>query len=186
MPRDLSSDFIAALEALVIRPVFFVSIQFTSATTFLWSGIGDITWDGHTWTGVGSLGTISSATEVNDVSAQNITLALSGIPNDLLGQAITEVRQTQAARVWFGSRNDDGTVIADPTKAFEGRTDVPSVNEGADTSTLSITCENPLIELSRSPGFRWTHEQQQIFYPGDLGFQYVPDVVSWNGKWGSK
>jgi hypothetical protein len=54
MPRPLSAEMLAALQAPVIKPAIFVEITFASATAYIWSGIGSVEWNGHTWLGLGA------------------------------------------------------------------------------------------------------------------------------------
>jgi hypothetical protein len=137
-----------------------------------------------TWQGAGSLGTISPMTESADVKANGVTIAFSGIPSADIARVLNEVRQGYPVKIWFGCLDSAGNVIADPYQAFGGRMDVPAIDEGATTSTISISVENRLIDLQKPRERRYTHEDQQISYAGDLGFQYVPQIQDWNGTWG--
>lgn len=184
MARALTSGVIAQLTSGRVRPAVFVSIVFTSGTSFFWTGVGPKVWNSQTWTGVGNLGEISQIQETTDVAAVGITLALNGIPSGLVNQALGECRQGNAVKVWFGFLDAADAVIADPYQSFAGRMDVPTIADGADTATISITVENRLIDLQRSRERRYTHEDQQLDFPGDLGFQYVASLQQWNGVWG--
>lgn len=186
MPRPLTPLMTAELTGALLRPVFFLQAHFLSGDIFLWSGIGTVTWNGQNWVGVGTLGTISSIQESSELQANNVTITMSGIPSDMLGQALNETRQGYAVQLWFGALGDNNNVIADPLKCFAGRMDVPVVEEGGDTSTISITVESSLVDLQRSRLRRYTHEDQQIDFPGDLGFQYVVGIQNWNGVWGNQ
>jgi hypothetical protein len=186
MPRPLTPTMTAEVTGAVLRPCFFVQAHFLSGDLFLWSGVGTVKWNGQAWLGVGTLGQISAIQESAAVQANNVTLTLSGIPSDLLGKAVNETRQGYPVQIWFGSLGDDNNVLADPLKCFAGLMDVPSIEEGDDTSTISITVENILVDLQRSRERRYTHEDQQIDFPGDLGFQYVVGIQNWNGVWGNQ
>jgi hypothetical protein len=74
-------------------------------------------------------------------------------------------------------------VIGDPVQVFAGSLDVPTLTEGAETSTLSITAENPLIDLNRAPNRRFTDVDQQVDYPGDTGFFQVQLLQDYNWVW---
>jgi hypothetical protein len=175
---------IGQLIAPHMRPVLFLQMQFTSGPIFVWSGIGNINWNNQVWTGLGGLGTISAIEESSEIKATNVTFTLNGIPQDLIMHALGQVRQGYPVLLWFGALGDNNNVLADPLQIFAGRMDVPTIDEGAQTSTISIAVENRLIDLNRSRERRYTDQDQQIDHPGDLGFQYVQGIQNWNGTWG--
>lgn len=184
MPRPFSAAMTAQITGSYLRPAFFAQLHFLSGDVFVWSGIGTVNWNGHDFLGLGQFGQISTIEESNDIKANNLTLTLSGVPSDSLSQALNETRQGNAVTLWFGCVGDGGDVVADPVKSFAGRMDVPLIEEGATTCTISITVESILVDLQRSRLRSYTHEDQQIDFPGDLGFEYVPGLQDWNGVWG--
>lgn len=175
---------LSQLSAVKIRPALFLQMQFKSGSAFMWSGIGNLQWNGQLWVGIGNLGTISAIEESSEIKATNVTFTLSGIPLDLIGKALGEVRQGYPVQLWFGTLGDNNNVLADPLQMYAGRMDVPTIDEGAATATISISTENRLIDLNRSRERRFTDQDQQIDHPGDLGFQYVQFIQNWNGTWG--
>jgi hypothetical protein len=174
----------AQLGAGKIKPVLFLQMQFLDGPIFVWSGLGNLNWNGRVWVGLGTLGTISPIEESSEIKATNVTFTLSGIPQDLIRHALSQVRQGNPVQLWFGALGDNNNVLADPLQIFAGRMDVPTIDEGAQTSTISIAVENRLIDLNRSRERRFTDQDQQIDHPGDLGFQYVQFIQGWNGTWG--
>jgi len=184
MSRDLTESMLTQLEAGHVSPLFLADLEFASSTEHVWSGIGNIEWNGHTYRGLGHLASISAVTEKNEIQAQNITISLSGIPSELLEEAINEVKPNGTVKVWFGFMTNSGSIVADPSQVCLGSMDVPTINEGADTSMISITVENPLVDLQRANNRRYTHEDQKIDFPTDKGFEYVAAIQNWNGKWG--
>lgn len=186
MSRSLTAGMIAELQKGTVSPALFVSVEFVSGFIYAWSGTGNVTWNGHTWQGVGSMGNISAITETGELAATNLTLSLSGIPSDLIGKALDECRINKTASVWFGFLDSSGNVIADPYQSFSGRVDVPQIDEGGKTSTISITVESCMNDLQRARGSRYTQDDQQLVSPGDLGFSFVPATQNWTAKWGAR
>lgn len=184
MARDLTVDVLAAIAAGTVQPFYLADVEFLSGHLYVWTGIGTLTWNSHSWLGVGTFGGVSAITQTADLAAENITLSLSGIPSDLVAAAIDECRQHFSVDVYLGFLDSAGAVVVDPIRAFAGRMDVPTIQDGGDTATISITAENPLIDLKRASERRYTHDDQQIDFPGDKGFQYVPAIQEWNGVWG--
>lgn len=184
MSRDLTSAVQAELLKMKLRPAIFVEGQFTSGMLRVWSGIGTISWNGQSWTGVGNLGGISPISEGTEPHADGVELSLSGIPSELITKALGECRPNAPVKIWFGFLDESDAVIADPYQSFGGRMDVPSIDEGGETSTIRLRVENRLVDFNRARERRFTHEDQQIDFPGDLGFEYVAGLQEWNGVWG--
>lgn len=189
MPRNLTSGELAQLSASQIAPVVFVECDFASGAVYLWTGRGNYSWNGHTWVGVGKLGQISVLNETSDVSAQSVTISLSGIPSDMLSDALNEVQCNQMVTIWLGFFTATGTggwsLVSSPAIAYQGFMDVPTIEEGVETSTISLSLENRLIILNRAKMRRYDTQDQAIDYPSDLGFEFVPFLQLWEGSWGA-
>jgi hypothetical protein len=184
VPRDLTPAAIAAMAAGNVAPFYMVAIAFPSGTVYLWTGIGTVTWNGHDWLGVGNFGGVGPITQTNDLTAEGTTLALSGVPAGLVSSAITEAQQNSPVDIWLGFFDTTGGIIVSPVYVFSGHVDVPTIQDSADTVTLSITAENALIALQRASNRRYTQDDQAIDFPDDKGFQYVSVIQQWNNQWG--
>ena len=182
--RDLTAGFIAELEAKVKNVAIFYEGEFVSGVVNLWTGSGDIIWDGKTWTGVGNIIQISSVSETSDVRADGLTFTLSGINETVRSLILAEVEQGKPGSVYIGFIDATGAVIADPATAFEGRLDVPKMQDSGPAISVSISYETRLRDLERVREERYTNQSQQVNHPGDLGFEYVPSLQDWNGVWG--
>lgn len=185
MSRTLPTGFAALTEAKVFRPVFLVELQWPGGTIYVWNGYGTISWDGHTFTGTGHLGTISQIGESSDLAANGVTLQLSGIPSSLLVEALANDSQGRTAKIWLGALAKDGSFAADPYQIFEGVIDICPIEDAGETSTISVKLEKELIDR-RINNRRYTHEDQQIDYAGDLFFKYVAGLVDKEVTWGGK
>jgi hypothetical protein len=187
MPRSLSPTFLAQLASSgASAPVFFVILKFADNTLYLFGGIGTLTPAGpaysplstfpygQAWTGLGWLGKISAIPQTNKVAAQSVILSLSGVPANLVAEAVGQVRVTGSATIFLGFFNPStGLLIPDPIQVFAGALDVPTLEDSGVSSTLSITCENPLILLNEAPNRQFDDMDQQIYFPGDLGMSFV-------------
>lgn len=184
MARALIAALEAEIQKAALQPIFFVQLEVATSTVRVWSGVGTLTWNGQTWTGIGQLGMISPVTETTETRAEGIILTLSGVDPTLLGYALTEIRHGKDAKVWLGAMDDAGAVLADPYLSFAGKVDTASIDEGGEAAQIQITVESRLIEMHRPRDRRWTYEDQQMDYPGDLGFEYVAGLQELNLVWG--
>lgn len=184
MSRNLTAGVITEITAKNLRPILLVQASFTSGVVYLWTGYGSLSWNGQTWTGGGNLLSISSLSETQDVIAQGMKFTLNGIPTSLLGKALTEVRQGAPVIVYQGFLTSADAVVSSPYEAWAGRMDTCQIDEGAETASISITAESRLMDLHRSRERRYTHDDQQIDFAGDKGFEFVPALQELNVTWG--
>jgi hypothetical protein len=183
MSRDLSAGALSEIGATELQPILLFEAEFSSGTTYVWNGIGDLSWDSQTWTGVGSFLQFSEIEETTEVKAAGASVSLSGIPASLVTIALDDVRQNKPGKLYlaFLSNNE---VVADPYLVFSGRLDVVHIDESAETSTITLQYESRLIDLTRPRVFRYTPEDQSREFSGDLGMQYVPSLQDKKVNWG--
>jgi hypothetical protein len=176
MARNLTSGMATEVAAAQLRPTIFYEGEFAGGFLRLWSGLGPIDWNGQTWTGAGNLMAVSPIVETADVRAAPMTCSLSGASPAILSLVLGQARQGKPGKVWFGGMDAAGAIIADPYLAFVGRLDVPQIEDTGETGTVTISYENRLIALERPRTRRWTHEDQQIDYPGDMALEYAASL----------
>lgn len=188
--RNLTAGMQTEVQASVLRPVIFAEAEFGASGSpdsqhlRIWSGIGEITWDGKIWTGSGNLLTLSPLEESARVEATGFRIGLSGLPSTNIALALSSIRQGRPCKVWLGALNSSGAVIADPYQAQAGQIDTAEIDDAGETCTVSLVVESRLIGLFRPLIRRYTHEDQQIDYPGDLGFEYVAGLQDKQLVWG--
>jgi len=182
--RDLTTEAQAAFLASAKLPAFFWEGEFNTGTLRLWSGVGPIEWNGHTWSGAGDLAGISPIEETTDVVANGISFSFSGIDPSMIATALGEITQGRPVKLWLGMLQQDGSVIADPSMVFAGRMDVPTIDEGAETSTITLTVESRLVALNTPRIRRWTPEDQKLRDPTDKGFEYINGLQEAEIVWG--
>jgi|TARA_R110000744_G_scaffold136221_1_gene246005 hypothetical protein len=172
----------------IVRPVYLVRMVFdtTEVTNELnmWSGLGDLVYDGETYLGVGDLLSISSVKETADISASGLNVMLAGVKSSLVAVAKNQDYQGRPLTLSFGAFNDLGDLVADPVVVFSGFMDTMTIAETGDYSTISIAVENKLIAFERSKIRRYTAEDQKIDHPTDKGFEFVSNIGEKEIVWG--
>src|SRR5260370_42327234 len=91
MARTLSTAMLAALSAPVLNPAMFVAATFSNETVYMWSGVGSVSWNSHTWVGLAAFLGITTPEDSSVVEAKGITLTLSGMDATLLPEALNHV-----------------------------------------------------------------------------------------------
>ena len=208
MSRELTTGFSEELELSAVTAFFAMELFFDTSTLRFWSGLGEVELDGNTYVGSGNLIGISSIEETAEVSAKGATLTLSGLPSDLVSLAIAEPYQGRKCRIYFGVRRatedylkqEDGSLILNEdgsgfllqtiedadvmSEIFTGYIDQMNIDEGPETSTISVYVESRLIDLQRPRELRYTSQNQRSRFPNDRGLDFVEDLQDKKFQWG--
>jgi hypothetical protein len=185
MSRTLTTATANAIAATAVRPAILVEIDYASGTTRLHSGIGDLTFDGDTYTGVGTLGAITDLEESIDESANGCTLTLAA-SSAIIALALTEDARGRPVRIWIGARDlAADTLIADPALFFSGLVESMSHEDNGETGSVSLHCVDETGDQERPLERRLTNEVQQQLHPGDRGLEYVADLPNQQFVWGN-
>ena len=180
MARDVTTALDTGLTAPVISPFFAIDFEFSTFPLYFWSGIGDVVINGKTYVGSGTLIQVGSVSEVSDMSAAGCTINCSGIPSQMLALALTEPYQGRYCRVYLGVTNDLTTY----TEIFTGLMDKMDIQEGQDTSLISIAVESRLVDLERPRTRRFTQSDQQSRFPTDKGLNFLSTLEDSQLTWG--
>jgi hypothetical protein len=183
---------ITALSAPVVNPAFFVSMTFGTIVSGLvvpsvvnvWSGIGTTTFLSQSWTGLGALLGISASEDGVTVEARGLSLSLSGLDPVLLPAALSDLILGLPISIYMALYDSSNTLIASPVCTWAGRMDQPTFDVSPAEVILTIACETRLLDMNISCERRYTQEDQQALYPGDLGFQFVDGLQEKNIYWG--
>ncbi|MCZ8310954.1 MAG: hypothetical protein O9320_08870 [Magnetospirillum sp.] len=175
-----------AVSAAAKRPVLLAEIETATGFLRVWTGLGDLTFDGDTYAGVGALASVSAPEETTDLKSTGLVFSMTGIPTSLLEQSVNAVRQNLPARLWLGFLDmGTGALIADPVLVFEGTCGVPSTEETGETCTIALSAENIMASLKRPREIRYTPEDQANRADGDKGFDYNALLQDKSIDWGS-
>ena len=190
MARSITTAFKNAIKSSVVRPLLAVELEFSTGTLRFWNGYGDLTMtaggSSNTFTGLGDLMGISAIAESDQVEAIGASLSLTGIKSSFISTALTGNYTNRNASIFLGLFDSSKSVIADVYTLFKGKMDIMKIDEGPESATITLNLENRLIALDRPKERRYTHEDQQLSFSGDLGFEFVPDLQDKEIIWGKK
>ena len=188
MPRELTAQFKAELEAGVIIPALLLRVEFSASTLRLWNGIGDLVFNSETYLGNGWFQGFGAIKEEGEIRPTGMDISLTGIPQSLISLILSQSVQNKKGTLYLGFLNSSGAIIQDPAVMYEGSLDVPQLSENDSGPQIRITIENKLLDLDRPRDFRWTHEGQKGITgrEDDKGFEHVESLQDWEGYWGKK
>jgi hypothetical protein len=184
MARELGTANEAQTIAATVRPLAFAELDFADGYVRAHSGLGTITWGGNEWYGVGEFGGVGEVEEGVDVAARGLSLALNGIPSTVLPKALEANYRGRSAKLYIGFLDDAGALVDDPYQAFGGRMDTMQIEDAGETGSITVQCENRLIDFKRCRVSRYTNEEQLARYPGDLGLSFIAGIADKTLRWG--
>ena len=190
MARNITTAFNNAISAQNVIPFFAVSLAFSTGTLYLWNGYGDISLTAggstNTYTGLGDASGLSPVDEQSAVQASGANLVLNGVKSSLISTALSAQYTNRDGKIFLGMFDASKNVVADVYTLFVGKMDVMIIRETGETSTIELKLENRLIALERAIERRYTDEDQKNLFPGDKGFEFIPDLQGKQLVWGKK
>jgi len=182
MSRGLSATNQTQIASASLQATILVNLAFDTPI-YVHSGIGTITFNGNDYLGVGDFGAVDTVEESESISPSPIRLTLSGFDATLIAEALTSGRYGDRITIYEGYRADDGTLVADPWTVAAGTFEFATIDLGEDNA-VTITMQHDLAALDVSDGGRFTDEDQQQRFAGDLGLSFVADSVDKALPWG--
>lgn len=174
--RDISTALSDKLLGKDVDLFVAVELMFDSGALRIWSGIGDKSIGGQTYTGTGSLLSVGGIEESDDLSAPGASISLNGVDSSLVSLAIQEPYQNRDCRILLGSGDDFFEI-------FSGFMDVMTIEDSGETCIINLTVESRLIILDRKVPLRYTQETQNSLYPGDTFFSTVASLQDKKVDW---
>lgn len=184
MSRTLTTAADNALSDAHVPLLCLIELAFASGTVRVCNAGYNFSWNGHTWLGAGRVLGISPVEEGADLQAYGVSMRLSGVPADMVAIALAEHYQGRTAKIWAAPLTSNYTLISDPVLVFNGRMDVMPIKMEGGSATIDLSVESRLIDWERPRVRRYNDADQQAVYPGDLGLQYVEQMVSKDLVWG--
>lgn len=191
--RSATAAVITELGKTKNQPVHLIEVTVEDAdgnaiVTYITDAWTDIAWGGNTYLALGHFLGFTDIEETADVQVNSLTLSLSGVDQAWISAFLSYFYIDRPVKIYKAFL--DGTtmaVVPSPILIFEGRMDEPGIEENPEDGSciVTVSATNIWVDFERKAGRHTNHEEQQIFFPGDLGFQYASEVVS-DITWGRK
>lgn len=177
-----------ALEAPVVRTIYFVEFDFLSATQRLSNSNLTVSWGGYEWTGLGNLGGVSAIEEEDGIDAKSLTFTLNAAIPANIALSAGDVREYRgrAVRMYMCPLDEQFRLVGEPIICWRGFMDIMSIGIEEDNSAIALKCETSAYSLKRKPALRMNAPQQKKKYPTDTGFDYLNGLISEPQTWLSK
>jgi hypothetical protein len=185
MTRDADAQQITLSKEDVYRPFILVELQLDTGTVYVCSLDRDIVFNSNTYLGVGNFGKIGMTKETAGSESSGISMELSGIPDTYINITKDEDYhgRTCIVRQGFLDENFELSGIGDPPVLFQGIIDQMMITLGK-SATVVLTAEDDWIRWEEPLKSLYTNEEQQHLFAGDLGLEFVNQVVDKELIWG--
>lgn len=179
----------AAVQAEIAKdanqPFHLAELYLDTGTIRMTDAFRDVIWGGNTYLSAGRLLDFSGVEETADMKVTQATVQLSGVDQMLISVFLSNAyidRRLVIRKAFF-----DGSMqmLVDPFPIFDGRCDQPVINDdpAGGKSTIALTASSAFVDFERTPGRHTNDSEQQLHFPGDLGFQFV-DQLNTQIRWG--
>jgi len=188
--RDISTLNQAAINAKVVRPILFGRFAFASGVKRMHTEIGPRTavhpvYGSELYFGIGDFGGITAnISESLGSTANPLRLGLSGINATLVSDALTDDYHGRDAELMFGFDDENGDLLDDPVILWSGYMDKVDISFSQGKAEMTLTCESRATVLQGFSDIRFTDEQLQYDYPGDVAGEYIYRMLDMQLKWG--
>jgi len=167
------------------QAIFFaVKAEFDTDDILVWSGIDDLVIGSDTYTGAGTLLSVSNSEDNLELKSNGLVVALSGMDTTVVNYALTENYQNRPITLFLGYVMGGTNEVAGTLTLFKGRMTSLVINDTPDGSTVTIDAENRLVDLDRPSNLRYTKESQNFLHSGDTGFNRVASLQDKQINWG--
>lgn len=179
--RGIDSDLVEAMET-VFNPTVLVYVDWPTGPVRVHSGVGELSYDGETWLGLGKYGDISIPSENLSLVSSKATLSVGGTLTDMFDQLNANPRN-KTVYIYFGCVTEPSgtTLIGEPFKIFTGYIDQVDFDfnkssESFGTSTVTITVGSGPSARSRAT-ISHGAEDQEAKHPGDTAGRQVINAL---------
>lgn len=177
MARTITAAMVTAMQADRIMPVHLFEFRFDAGTIYNTDAYRDIAWGGNTYLGNGHFAQFSALEETATLIVHQARFSLSGVDQAWVSTVLSYDFLDREALAYLALLDTDSlTPIADPFLIFRGRMDSPSIADDPPglsqpgTTTVTVEASSDWADFGRVAGRHTNHEDQQIFFPGDMGF----------------
>jgi hypothetical protein len=178
MDRNASVSVISEIGADQNYPIHLLEMVFDSETFYLTDAPRTLSWGGNDYTGLGHFLGFSDIEETAEVQVSSVTGTLSGVDQTYISLFLSDYYIDRTVNIYKAFLNSSEAVISNPLLIFSGRISGVSIAEDTDAGTCTIAMEasSQWVDFERRPGRHSVHAEQQIWFPGDKGFEFASEI----------
>jgi len=171
--RGLSAGLEQSVRAHIVYPIFFLEMDFLAAPVRFTTQRGQFDWDGKVWIGAGRLLSIDRIRETTDGEKATSTFTLSGVPIDLIASVYAEKWHGRAAKLWFGTLNDNGALTGDPKRIVGGIMNQIVHEKSVEFAKFQLEVRTGDYQHRVARAWRQTNNHHKILFPDDTSGRWI-------------
>lgn len=191
----LSPELRAALAASTVRVSPLVFLDYETTPVRLWAGVGSLDAGGHTWSGIGDLGSIEGLEVPAGETAPEIKLRMSCVARDpaggvLLPEIVHRAKNSQAevkgraAIVYYQHFDASWQPLDPPYQVLTGLMDKMTISApDENTRIVEVSVEWVFARRSLSPFGYLSDTDQKARYPTDRGLELMASMQTKTTAW---
>lgn len=179
MDRGASASVVTEIGAAKNQPIHLIKFSFDDGDVCLTDAYRDIAWNGDTYQATGHFLNMSDIEESSELQVDSVSIMLSGVDQSWIGTLLTKNYIDRQVKIYLAFLNTSENVVSNPVLIFDGRMDAPVIADNPDDGTCEITVgvASQFVDFNKVAGRLTNHEDQQIYFPGDKGFEFASEVV---------
>lgn len=182
MSRTINASTITALASDSLRIATLVQFDFDTVIRITdWNR--DVSAMSQTWDSSAHLLGISESVETSELRISSLSIQLSGVEQTYISLFLNNDYHDIRARVWKAVLDSSEAVIGAPILIFDGRISDFGIDDNDDSSIVEIVASSHWANFDAINGRRTNHNSQQLYFSGDLGFEFASDTIQ-DIKWG--
>jgi len=185
MDRGASAGYLTELAKSAKQMCHLVQVIFDDEAFYLTDAYKNITYDGDEYIAEGHLLEFSDIDELTELQVSEVTLSLSGVDQQFVSAFLSHRYIDRTVKIYKALLDSSDALISDPILIFDGRMDKPRIRDNPDDgkSIVAVSATNHWVDFERKGGRRTNHEEQQLHFPGDMGFEFASEIIT-DIKWG--
>lgn len=156
---------------------------FDSGDFAMFTGPGEVIYDGVTYVGAGELLQVGDTAGDSTGGSSGLSISLSGIDAAIIALAELEEFQRRRVTVYLGIFDDEGQLL-EADVFFDGLADDMESSDDPSNPEVVLSCEQRALDLGRPRPFRYLPEDQKKRFPGDTFFALVQAIQNRDDTWG--
>ncbi|MBA86140.1 MAG: hypothetical protein CML69_15615 [Rhodobacteraceae bacterium] len=180
MALNIPVEMRDAILAGGFHPVMLVYVDWPGGAVRVHSGVGELTWDGHTWTGVRGFGFVSLPVVARGIGQETGLLQFGGL-DAVIDQMVGADSAGAQVQAWFGvlTERTPAPLLTDPVRMFTG-----TIDDAGDTISADASSRQGQLTIVSGPsqmsGGSPTHtfEDQQLASAGDTAGRWVRTSIA--------
>jgi hypothetical protein len=179
------------LASLQVPTAYFAELDFVDGMIRLTSWNTNIIWGGYTWSGLGSLASISkvATSERPQYPAVDFTLGVQNPTILSLARGNVENYRGRDANLYRYVLSDANTYLGDPELIWAGEMSQVRIDSGdgrTKAASITLRCEQRGRAQRNSTSLRLVSAQQEQRFPGDTALRRKEELIAKPQLWLSK